>query len=95
MIEDYEDLNRDETLEAVDDVGAERLQAFIDFERQHKNRKTVIEPLKRELIRIRPADPARQYVAGVWFDEPATEQIVRRSHRIDRAIEDGDLVEVE
>jgi hypothetical protein len=68
MIENYQDLNRDETLDAVADFDGERLAAFVEYEREHKDRKTVIEPLERELVDVVPAD-GRQYVAGVWFDD--------------------------
>jgi hypothetical protein len=95
MIQNYEDLNREETLDAVDGFGASRLAEFIEFEREHKDRSTVLEPLERELVRVRPTDPGQQYVAGVWFDEPADAQTVRRSARIERAIEEGDLLEAE
>lgn len=95
MIQNYEDLNREETLDAVDGFEASRLAEFIEFEREHKDRSTVLEPLERELVRVRPMDPGQQYVAGVWFDEPADGQQVRRSARIDRAIEEGDLLEAE
>lgn len=92
MIENYENLNRTETLEAVADFGTDQLQEFIDFERHHKDRKTVIEPLEDELVTV--ATDGRQYVAGLWFDDVDEEMTVRRSPRIEKAIDAGDLEEV-
>lgn len=94
MIENYEELNRDETLDAVADFDGEHLAAFIEFERERKDRKTVIEPLDRELVDVVPGG-ARQYVAGLWFDDPNDPRPVRRSRRIEAAIEAGELQEVE
>jgi hypothetical protein len=94
MIENYQDLNRDETLDAVADFDGERLAAFVGYEREHKDRKTVIEPLERELVDIVPAD-GRQYVAGVWFDDASEPETVRRSTRIEQALDEGDLLEAE
>jgi len=94
MIDGYEDLNRDETIEAVSDFGGERLKAFIEYESEHKDRKTVIEPLERELVDVVPAD-GRQYVAGVWFDDASEPETVRRSTRIEKALDEGDLLEAE
>ena len=94
MIENYQDLNRDETLDAVADFDGERLAAFVEYEREHKDRKTVIEPLERELVDVVPAD-GRQYVAGVWFDDASESETVRRSTRIEQALDEGDLLEAE
>ena len=94
MIENYQDLNRDETLDAVADFDGERLAAFVEYEREHKDRKTVIEPLERELVDVVPAD-GRQYVAGVWFDDASEPKTVRRSTRIEQALDEGDLLEAE
>lgn len=93
MIDNYEDRNRTETLDAVSDFSGERLEEFIKFERGRKNRKTVIEPLKRELVTVTSA--GRNYVAGLWFDTTDAEKVVRRSVRIEQAIESGDLIEVD
>jgi hypothetical protein len=49
MIDNYEDLTVDETLDAVSDFEPEVLQEFIDYERDHKDRSTVVEPLEAEL----------------------------------------------
>ena len=94
MIENYQDLNRDETLDAVADFDGERLAAFVEYEREHKDRKTVIEPLERELVDVVPAD-GRQYVAGVWFDDASEPETVRRSTRIEQTLDEGDLLEAE
>ena len=94
MIENYQDLNRDETLDAVADFDGEHLAAFVEYEREHKDRKTVIEPLKRELADVVPAD-GRQYVAGVWFDDASEPETVRRSTRIEQVLDEGDLLEAE
>lgn len=92
MIPDYDTLNVEETIEAVSGFGADRLVEFLEYERDHQNRSTLINPLEDELVQVRPAD-GRSYVAGVWFDEPSEAQTVRRSPRIERAIDDG-LLEV-
>lgn len=91
MMPDYENLNRDETLEAVSDFDAQRLAEFIEFEREHKNRKTVIEPLERQLVEVAPEDTSTQYVAGIWWDEPSEAKMARTSSRVREAIEDGRL----
>jgi len=93
MIDNYEDKNVEETLDAVSDFSGERLETFIEFERERKNRTTVVEPLERELLTVTTA--GRNYAAGLWFGSPAEEKVVRRTTRIEQAIENGDLVEVE
>lgn len=98
MIENYDELNRDETLEAVADFDGERLAEFVAFEREHKNRKTVVDPLERELVDVVPESAGGyggRYVAGVWFDDVTEPATVRRTTRIENAIEDGDLEVVE
>ena len=98
MIENYQDLNRDETLDAVADFDGERLAAFVEYEREHKDRKTVIEPLERELVDVVPATGTTyggRYVAGIWFDEVDEPTTVRRSTRIEQAIDAGELQEVD
>ncbi|RKS83314.1 hypothetical protein BDK61_2657 [Haloarcula quadrata] len=89
MIDNYDDRNREKTLDAVSDFSAEQLKAFIEFEKAHKNRKTVVEPLERELMTVTSA--GRNYVAGLWFDSVDEEKIVRESRRIEQAIDAGDL----
>ena len=94
MIENYEDLNRDETLDAVSDFDGEQLAAFVEYEREHKNRKTVIKPLERELVEVIPVSSGGyggRYVAGIWFDDVTEPATVRRTTRIETAIDDGDL----
>ena len=94
MIKNYENLNRDETLAAVTDFDGESLAAFVEYEREHKDRKTVIEPLERELVEVVPAG-GQQYVAGVWFDDVSEPATVRRSTRIEQALNADDLEVVE
>ncbi|AYM00260.1 hypothetical protein PhiH1_065 [Halobacterium phage phiH] len=89
MIDNYDDRNREETLDAVSDFSAEQLDAFIEFEKAHKDRKTVVEPLERELLTV--TSVGRNYVAGVWFDDVDEEKVVRQSRRIEQAIDAGDL----
>jgi len=98
MIENYDELNRDETLDAIADFDGERLAEFLDFERGRKNRKTVVDPLERELVDVIPASSGGyggRYVAGVWFDDVTEPATVRRTTRIETAIDDGDLEVVE
>lgn len=90
MIEDYDDLNREQTLEAVRGFSGERLREFIAFERERKNRKTVVEPLERELVTVTPAVP-RRYIAGLWFDDLDDHELVRRNYRVEQAINRGEL----
>lgn len=89
MIENYESLNRDETLAAARHLGDEQIAEFVEYERTHKNRKTVIEPLQRELVDISPV--GQQYAAGLWFESVDEVQTVRHSQRIEQAIERGRL----
>ena len=98
MIENYEELNRDETLDAVSDFDGEQLAAFVEYEREHKDRKTVTEPLERELVEVVPAgsaDYGGRYVAGVWFDDVFEPVTVRRSTRIEQALDVDELEMVE
>jgi hypothetical protein len=89
MIDNYDDRNREKTLDAVSDFSAEQLEAFIEFEKAHKDRKTVVEPLERELLTV--TSTGRNYVAGLWFDSVDEEKVVRQSRRIEEAIDAGDL----
>jgi len=89
MIDNYDDRNREETLDAVSDFSVEQLEAFIEFEKAHKDRKTVVEPLERELLTV--TSVGRNYVAGLWFDDVDEEKVVRQSRRIEQAIDAGDL----
>jgi len=92
MIENYADKNREQTLDAVSEFGADRLQEFIEFEREHKDRKTVLEPLERELVTVTPTE--QRYAGGCWFDDVDEQRVVCRTPRIERAIANGDLREV-
>jgi len=89
MIDNYDELNRDETLEAVAGFDGETLDDFVDFERNHKNRKTVYKPLERQLVDVTPTD--RRYAGGHWFDDLSEVRTVRRSRRVDNAIDTGQL----
>jgi|GEM_PF-957541 hypothetical protein len=91
MIDNYDDLNRDDTLAAVRNFDGEQLAEFIAFERDHKDRVTVIEPLERELLEVTSA--GRSYVAGLWFDNVDDVHVVRRSRRVESAIDEG-LLEI-
>jgi len=92
MLEDYEDLNVEETLAAVDGFGGERLDRFLAYEREHKDRKTVLQPLERQLVTVEA--PTQGYIAGHWFDDAGGQRPVRRTKRVDDALEHGDLREV-
>lgn len=89
MIDNYDDRNREQTLEAVANFDGEQLQEFLEFERAHKDRKTVIEPLERELVTVTPT--SRPYVAGLWFGSLSKTKVARRTTRIEQAIDSGDL----
>ncbi|SEH60501.1 hypothetical protein SAMN05192561_1128 [Halopenitus malekzadehii] len=93
MIENYDDKNREQTLAAVAGFSADRLAAFIAFEREHKDRTTVVKPLERKLVTVTPTGD-RRYVAGIWFDGPSETATVRRRTRVERALENGRLQEV-
>lgn len=47
--EDYEDLNVDDTLEAISDWDDELLEQFLEYEQEHQDRKTVKEPVQEML----------------------------------------------
>ena len=89
MIDNYDEKNVEATLEAVRRLDDEDVAAFVEYEREHKSRKTVIEPLERELVEVTPV--GSQYAAGLWFDDADDSRRVRRSRRVDRAIAEGDL----
>ena len=50
MIEGYEDKTVEETLDAVSGSDPEVIQEFIEFEKENKDRTTVIDPLEIELM---------------------------------------------
>jgi hypothetical protein len=119
MIDNYDDLTVDETLDAVSDFDESQQREFIEFEREHKDRTTVIDPLEAELESTDDsggetpddgsptviADPTEEvevtkpvgygYAAGLWFDNADESHTVERNSRIQRAIESGELEEVE
>lgn len=88
MIDNYESTNVEDTLAAVSDFSAERLQQFIVFEREHQNRTTVLEPLKDELVTVEV--PSGGYYGGEWFDDGG-EYVVRDTRRIRDAATETDL----
>lgn len=49
MIDNYDDLTVDETLDAVSDFSDDELTEFVEFEKSNKNRTGVVEPLEAEL----------------------------------------------
>jgi len=89
MIDDYADKNVDETLEVARRLDGEKLVAFVDYERAHKNRKTVIEPLEQHLVDVTPV--ANQYAGGCWFDDVDEVRTVARTTRVERAIANDEL----
>ncbi len=93
MIEDYPEANADETLAKARRLDDEQLADFVEYEREHKNRTTVIEPLERELVEVIPA--GSQYAGGIWFDDVDESKTVRRSRRVETAIAAGALEVIE
>ena len=89
MIDDYQEQNVEETLAAARQLDDDRLADFVQFERDHKDRTTVIEPLERQLVDVTPV--GQQYAAGLWFDDISEVRTVRRSRRVEQAIEAGRL----
>lgn len=111
MIDNYEDLNVEETLDAVSEFEDEVLREFIDYERDHKDRATVIEPLEAQL-ESETTDSETQtselgeevtvthpqnygYGGGLWFDAADETKTVAVTSRIENAIERGQLEVVE
>ena len=89
MIENYSEKNVQETLRDARRLDDEEIAAFVEYERDRKDRKTVVEPLERELVDVTPV--GSQYAAGLWFDDSDERKTVRRSRRVDQAIAEGDL----
>ena len=92
MIEDYQDSNVEETLDAVSGFDAARLQQFLVYEREHKNRKTVIEHIQDQLVTVKVPDTG--YYGGHWFDD-AGEHVVKDGWRLRDATEDTRLEIIE
>ena len=88
MIANYENKNIEETLDAIDGFDASGLQQFLVYEREHKNRKGVIQHIQDQLVTVRV--PATGYYGGYWFDD-AGEYVVRDSRRVRRAAEETKL----
>ncbi len=106
MIENYDELTVDETLDVVSEFDDEKTEQFIKYERNHKDRTTVIEPLEKSLPN--KADPSTDepemvtvtvetgnYGGGVFFDDATESKTVELTTRIEQALEDGNLTEVE
>jgi hypothetical protein len=89
MIDNYAEKNVEETLAAARRLDGADLVAFVAYERKHKNRTTVIDPLERQLVDVTPTD--RQYAGGLWFDDLNEVRTVARTTRVERAIETGAL----
>ena len=89
MIENYSEKNVQETLRDARRLDDEEIAAFVEFERERKDRKTVVEPLERDLVDVTPV--GSQYAAGLWFDDSDETKTVRRSRRVEQAIAEGDL----
>lgn len=90
MIDNYADANVDETLEAVSSYSGEKLAEFIEYEREHKNRSGVVDELEAELVTVTPAT-TRRYIAGIWFDDLDDARRVRRTRRVENALENDEL----
>lgn len=88
MIENYQDKNVEETLDAVLSFNASGLQQFLVYEREHKNRKTVIEAIQDELVTVEVPDTG--YYGGHWFDDGG-EYVVKDSRRVREAADDTRL----
>ena len=88
MIQEYDEQNVEDTLDAIDGFDAARLQQFLVYEREHKNRKTVIESIQDELVTVEV--PRQGYYGGYWFDDGG-EHVVRDSRRLQRAADNTKL----
>lgn len=88
MIQDYDEQNVEDTLDAIDGFDASRLQQFLVYEREHKNRKTVIQAIQDELVTVEV--PGQGYYGGFWFDDGG-EHVVRDTRRLQRAVENTEL----
>ncbi len=84
MIDNYDKYNIHETLDAVSEFDATRLQQFLVYEREHKNRKGVINAIRDELVTIEVPDTG--YYRGYWFDDGG-EYVVRDTPRLRKAAE--------
>lgn len=92
MIENYEDKNIEQTLDAIAEFDAESLQQFLVYEREHKDRKGVVTAIQDELITVEA--PRSGYYGGLWFDEPG-EKVVRDNSRVQTALEETRLTQPE
>ncbi len=88
MIENYADKNIDETIAAIDGFDSSGLQQFLVHEREHKNRKGVIEHIQDQLVTVKV--PSTGYYGGHWFDD-AGEYVVIDSRRLREAASETKL----
>lgn len=88
MIDNYHDRNVEDTLDAVSGFDAVRLQQFLVYEREHKNRTTVIDGIREQLVTVEV--PETGYYGGHWFDEGG-EYVVKDGNRLREAAEDTRL----
>ena len=103
MLENYDDLTVDETLDAVADWDDERKAQFLSFEADHKNRTGVVTELESELgvsatditETVEVTITTGNYAAGIWFDDATESQTVELTSRVERALEQGTLERVD
>lgn len=88
MIDDYQNKNIEDTLDAISGFDASRLQQFLVFEREHKNRNGVISEIRDKLITVEVPDTG--YYGGEWFDEGG-EHVVKDNRRIRDAADETEL----
>ena len=89
MIEEYDSLNVDEAYSVVARENAAFIDGFIAYERDNKNRKTLIERLEPLVTTVE--SPRSGYIGGHWFDESGERKTVKIDSRVSRAIENGEL----
>lgn len=66
-VEDYEDKTVDDCLAALEDAPADEVAAFLEWEREHKDRKTLVRPLEK---RLESAETA----SGDEVEDPAEDE---------------------
>lgn len=100
-IDSYDDLTVDEVKDAASDLSHDQLQDLREHEADTKGRVTLLRWVDDRLDELDPESETvvvtsyrGGYAAGVWFDAPLAKKEVERTTRIERAIEDGTLVEV-
>jgi len=90
MIDDYQNKNIDQTLDAVSDWSAVKLQRFLVFERQEKNRAGVVDAITDQLVELEV--PEKGYYNGFWFDDDGV-HIRKDTPRLRAAIAQTELSE--